>query len=432
MGRFVFKLPDVGEGTAEAEIVAWHVAVGDTIKEDQHLVDVMTDKATVEMTSPVTGKVVELHGEPGSMAPVGAPIVIFEVEGAGNEKEAKTNGATVAKTAKTAPPPPPKLETPKPAPKPESGAAKPAPAPVATPATPRKFGDKPLASPAVRQRAQDLGVHLQFIHGSGPAGRISHADLDGYIAKGAPTTARPTAALDRREGVDEIKIIGLRRKIAEKMQETKRRIPHFAYVEEVDMTELEALRVQMNATKRADQPKLTLLPFLMRALTRVLPDYPQINARFDDEAGVVHRYKPVHIGIATQTPNGLIVPVVHHAEAMDLWQAAAEVARVSTAARENKATKDELTGSTITITSLGPIGGVVTTPVINHPEVAIIGPNAIIERPVVHNGHIAVRKMMNLSSSFDHRVVDGYDAAMFIQRVKALLEHPAMMFMDWE
>ncbi|MFM9865322.1 MAG: dihydrolipoamide acetyltransferase family protein [Micropepsaceae bacterium] len=424
MGRFVFKLPDVGEGTAEAEIVAWHVRVGDTIKEDQHLVDVMTDKATVEMTSPVTGKIVELHGEPGSMHPVGAPIVIFEVDGAGNEAQVKAkNGAAAPAVAKAAPPPPPKLETPKAAPKP-------APAPVATPTTPRKFGDKPLASPAVRQRATELGVHLQFIHGTGPAGRISHADLDGYIAKGAPAAARPSAALERREGVDEIKIIGLRRKIAEKMQETKRRIPHFAYVEEVDMTELEALRVQMNADKRADQPKLTLLPFMMRALIRVLPDYPQINARFDDEAGVVHRYKPVHIGIATQTQHGLIVPVVHHAEAMDLWQAAAEVARVSTAARENKATKDELTGSTITITSLGPIGGVVTTPVINHPEVAIIGPNAIIDRPVVHNGHIAVRKMMNLSSSFDHRVVDGYDAAMFIQRVKALLEHPAMMFME--
>lgn len=429
MGRFVFKLPDVGEGTAEAEIVAWHVAVGDTIKEDQHLVDVMTDKATVEMTSPISGKVVELRGEPGSMAPVGAPLVVFEVDGAGNEAEPKTNGAAAPKAAKAAPPPPPKLDQPKPAPKPDPVAAKAAPV-AATPVAPRKFGDKPLASPAVRQRAQELGVHLQFIHGSGPAGRISHADLDAYIAKGAPTGGRPSAALERREGVDEIKIIGLRRKIAEKMQETKRRIPHFAYVEEVDMTELEALRVQMNATKRPDQPKLTLLPFMMRALIRVLPDYPQINARFDDDAGVVHRFKPVHIGIATQTPNGLIVPVVHHAEAMDLWQAATEVARVSTAARDNKATKDELSGSTITITSLGPIGGVVTTPVINHPEVAIIGPNAIIERPVVHNGHIAVRKMMNLSSSFDHRVVDGYDAAMFIQRVKALLEHPAMMFMQ--
>jgi 2-oxoisovalerate dehydrogenase E2 component (dihydrolipoyl transacylase) len=235
--------------------------------------------------------------------------------------------------------------------------------------------------------------------------------------------------LVRREGVDEIKVIGLRRKIAEKMQDAKRRIPHFAYVEEIDMTELEALRAHMNATKQKDQPKLTLLPFMMRALVKVLPDFPQINARYDDEAGVVHRFRPVHIGIATQTANGLIVPVVKHAEAMDLWQAAAEVTRVSSAARDNKATRDELSGSTITITSLGPIGGVVTTPVINHPEVGIIGPNAIIDRPVVRDGAIVVRKMMNLSSSFDHRVVDGYDAAQFIQRVKALLEHPALMFM---
>jgi 2-oxoisovalerate dehydrogenase E2 component (dihydrolipoyl transacylase) len=431
MGRFIFKLPDVGEGTAEAEIVAWHVKIGDTIKEDQHLVDVMTDKATVEMTSPVSGKIVELRGEPGSMAPVGAPIVIFEVDGEGNEAHVKSNGAAAsAKVAKAAPPPPPKLEEKNPAPKLEPVAAKPTPTPSpAAPVAPRKFGDKPLASPAVRQRAQELGVHLQYIHGTGPAGRISHADLDAYIAKGAPT-ARPSAGLARRDGIDEIKVIGLRRKIAEKMQEAKRRIPHFAYVEEVDMTELEALRAHMNKAKRADQPKLTLLPFLMRALCRVLPEYPQINARFDDDAGVVHRYHAVHIGIATQTPNGLIVPVVHHAEAMDLWQAANEVARVSTAARENKATKDELSGSTITITSLGPIGGVVTTPVINHPEVAIIGPNAIIDRPVVLGGAIAVRKMMNLSSSFDHRVVDGYDAAMFIQRIKTLLEHPATMFME--
>jgi 2-oxoisovalerate dehydrogenase E2 component (dihydrolipoyl transacylase) len=227
-----------------------------------------------------------------------------------------------------------------------------------------------------------------------------------------------------------VKVIGLRRRIAEKMQESKRRIPHYAYVDEVDMTELESLRAHQNATRRKDQPKLTVLPFLMRALVKVLPDYPQINARFDDEAGIVHRYRPVHIGIATQTANGLIVPVVHHAEALDIWQCALEVARVSAAARENKATKDELSGSTITITSLGPLGGVATTPVINHPEVAIIGPNAIIDRPVVRDGAITVRKMMNLSSSFDHRVVDGYDAAEFIQRVKALLEHPALLFME--
>jgi 2-oxoisovalerate dehydrogenase E2 component (dihydrolipoyl transacylase) len=434
MGRFVFKLPDVGEGTAEAEIVAWHVKIGDTIQEDQHLVDVMTDKATVEMTSPVSGKVISLHGEPGSMAPVGAPLVVLDVEGAGNEKPSTGNGSSApAKNGKAAPPPAPKLET-KPAPAPVAKAA-PAPAPkpavIETPApVARTPGDKPLASPAVRARAQELGIHLQYVPGSGPGGRISHADLDNYVAKGAPTSRPGGSGYAQRQGEEEIKVIGLRRKIAEKMQDAKRRIPHLAYVEEIDMTEVEALRVQLNSTKRPDQPKLTLLPFIMRAVVRVLPEFPQINARFDDDAGVVHRFAPVHIGIATQTANGLIVPVVKHAEARDLWDAATEVARVAGLARDNKASKDDLSGSTITITSLGALGGVVTTPVINHPEVAIIGPNAIIERPVVHNGHIAVRKMMNLSSSFDHRVVDGFDAAQFIQRIKALLQHPSLMFMD--
>jgi 2-oxoisovalerate dehydrogenase E2 component (dihydrolipoyl transacylase) len=423
MGKYIFKLPDVGEGTAEAEIVAWHVKIGDVIKEDQHLVDVMTDKATVEMTSPVSGKIIALHGEAGAMAPVGSPLVELEVEGAGNEADVKRNAA-----AKPAAAPAPKVEERKAAPAPA-----PAPEPVkvepVAPVAPRVFGDKPLASPAVRQRADELGIKLQFVEGSGPGGRISHADLDSFVARGGSSARSSGGGLARREGVDEIKVIGLRRKIAEKMQDAKRRIPHFAYVEEVDMTEIEALRAHMNATKQKDQPKLTLLPFMMRALVKVLPDFPQINARYDDEAGVVHRFHPVHIGIATQTANGLIVPVVKHAEAMDLWQAAAEVTRVSSAARDNKATRDELSGSTITITSLGPIGGVVTTPVINHPEVGIIGPNAIIDRPVVRDGAIVVRKMMNLSSSFDHRVVDGYDAAQFIQRVKALLEHPALMFM---
>jgi 2-oxoisovalerate dehydrogenase E2 component (dihydrolipoyl transacylase) len=414
MGRYVFKLPDVGEGTAEAEIVAWHVKIGDQIHEDQNLVDVMTDKATVEMTSPVSGKVISLHGEPGQMAPVGAPLVELEVEGDGN---VKANGHGAAKVeAKKAETPKPQAAT-KESPKREDSA----------PVINRKFEGKPLASPAVRQRARDLGIELQFVPGAGPAGRISHADLDAYIASGGQVARAGNAP---REGVEEIKIIGLRRKIAEKMQESKRRIPHFAYVEEIDMTELEDLRAHLNANKRAEQPKLNVLPFLMRALARVLPEFPQINARFDDEAGIVHRYAPVHIGIATQTANGLIVPVVHHAEARDLWDSAGEVSRVAALARDNKATKDDLSGSTITITSLGAMGGVATTPVINYPEVAVIGPNAIIERPVVRGGQIVVRKMMNLSSSFDHRVVDGYDAASFIQRVKTLLEHPAMLFMD--
>ena len=435
MGRYVFKLPDVGEGTAEAEIVAWHVKVGDVIEEDQNLVDVMTDKATVEMTSPVGGKVIACHGEAGEMAPVGSPLVELEVEGAGN---VKGNGHAAA-AAKPEPKqeekkPEEKKVAPPPAPKPAAEKAA-VPAKPAQPAAQRPAfatrapGEKPLASPAVRQRARELGVELQFVPGTGPAGRISHADLDAFVASGGQSMVL-RAGPQLREGVEEVKVIGLRRKIAEKMQDSKRRIPHYAYVDEVDMTELEDLRAHLNATRREGQPKLNVLPFIMRALVKVLPAYPQINARFDDEAGVVHRHAAIHIGIATQTPNGLIVPVVRHAEALDIWQSAAEVARVADAARQNKAAKDELTGSTITITSLGVLGGLVTTPVINHPEVAIIGPNAIIERPVVRGGQIVVRKMMNLSSSFDHRVVDGYDAAEFIQRVKSLLEHPAMLFMD--
>ena len=444
MGTYVFKLPDVGEGTAEAEIVAWHVKVGDVITEDQNLVDVMTDKATVEMTSPVSGKVLAMHGEPGEMAPVGAPLVELEVEGAGN---VKGNGASAPKAVEA------KKEIPSP---PRSGGegkgegvpdqrARPSTPPHPNPLPPaggrggatvqafttRAAGDKPVASPAVRQRAHEMGIELQYVPGTGPAGRIAHADLDAFIASGGRNAAlRGGSGPAPREGIEDVKIIGLRRKIAEKMQDSKRRIPHYAYVDEVDMTELESLRAHLNAARKKDQPKLTVLPFFMRALVKVLPDYPQINARFDDEAGIVHRYAPVHIGIATQTANGLIVPVVHHAEALDIWQSATEVARVSTAARENKATKDELTGSTITITSLGPLGGLVTTPVINHPEVAIVGPNAILDRPVVRDGAVVVRKIMNLSSSFDHRVVDGYDAAEFIQRVKALLEHPALLFME--
>jgi 2-oxoisovalerate dehydrogenase E2 component (dihydrolipoyl transacylase) len=433
MGHYIFKLPDVGEGTAEAEIVAWHVKVGDIVKEDQNLVDVMTDKATVEMTSPVAGKVIALRGEPGEMAPVGAPLVEFEVEGAGNVKAGSAPAPKPEPAKPAAPAATPKPEAKTPAPKPA-----PAPSPRAEPQatapafTTRAEGDKPLASPAVRQRARDRGVELQFVPGTGPAGRISHEDLDTYIASGG-RTARSSgggSSYAQRDGVAEIKVIGLRRKIAERMQDAKRRIPHFAYVDEIDMTELESLRVHLNVTKRADQPKLNVLPFLMRALVKVLPAYPQINARFDDDAGVVHRHAAVHIGIATQTANGLIVPVVKHAEARDVWDSAIEVARVAGLARDNKAAKDDLSGSTITITSLGALGGVATTPVINYPEVAIIGPNAIIDRPVVRNGQIVIRKMMNLSSSFDHRVVDGYDAAEFVQKIKALLEHPATLFMD--
>jgi 2-oxoisovalerate dehydrogenase E2 component (dihydrolipoyl transacylase) len=313
--------------------------------------------------------------------------------------------------------------TTKPAPAPSQAVAK----PVPRDASVREWSQA-QASPAVRARAQRLGIDLGQVRGSGPDGRITHEDLDAVLVP--VVGARGSTALAEKNGIEPVKVIGLRRKIAEKMQDAKRRIPHFAYVEEADLTELEELRAHLNATKRNDQPKLTLLPFLMRALVLSLPDFPQINARFDDDNGVVYRHENVDIGIATQTDGGLIVPVVRHAEARDVWDSATEVSRLAAAVRANTATKDELSGSTITITSLGALGGIVTTPVINHPEVAIIGVNKLVERPVVKNGQIVVRKMMNLSSSFDHRVVDGYDAAAFIQRVKGMLEHPAALFID--
>lgn len=466
MGQYVFKLPDVGEGTAEAEIVAWHVKVGDVVKEDAPLVDVMTDKATVEMTSPVDGKIISLHGEPGDMAPVGGQIVVFETSGEGEADlgppasppaaaptpPTKPAGETPAVQAKTPPQsePKPKIKAPAGATWSEAqvqsamqsaaprsvpaaafaGASKPSQAvakPAARDASVREWSQA-QASPAVRARAQKLGVDLGQVRGSGPDGRITHEDLDAVLVPVAGS--RGSTALAEKNGIEPVKVIGLRRKIAEKMQDAKRRIPHFAYVEEADLTELEELRAHLNATKRNDQPKLTLLPFLMRALVLSLPDFPQINARFDDDNGVVYRHENVDIGIATQTDGGLIVPVVRHAEARDVWDSATEVSRLAAAVRANTATKDELSGSTITITSLGALGGIVTTPVINHPEVAIIGVNKLVERPIVKNGQIVVRKMMNLSSSFDHRVVDGYDAAAFIQRVKGMLEHPAALFID--
>ena len=466
MGQYVFKLPDVGEGTAEAEIVAWHVKVGDVVKEDAPLVDVMTDKATVEMTSPVDGKIISIHGEPGDMAPVGGQIVVFETSGEG-EAEAAAPAAVAPPPpppkpeVKAAPPAPPPQAPPQSEPKPKikapagatwseaqvqsamqsaaprsvpaaafAGASKPSQAvakPAARDASVREWSQA-QASPAVRARAQKLGVDLGQVRGSGPDGRITHEDLDAVLVP--VVGARGSTALAEKNGIEPVKVIGLRRKIAEKMQDAKRRIPHFAYVEEADLTELEELRAHLNATKRSDQPKLTLLPFLMRALVLSLPDFPQINARYDDDNGVVYRHENVDIGIATQTDGGLIVPVVRHAEARDVWDSATEVSRLAAAVRANTATKDELSGSTITITSLGALGGIVTTPVINHPEVAIIGVNKLVERPMVKNGQIVIRKMMNLSSSFDHRVVDGYDAAAFIQRVKGMLEHPAALFID--
>ena len=408
MSLFVFKLPDVGEGTAEAEIVAWHVAVGETVDEDAPLVDVMTDKATVEITSPVRGKVLSLAGVPGDQAVVGAPLVELEVEGVAAEA------------------PPQLAEPPEPAPQgAEDLAIPPLPPEPSGAVTPRA---DVLAAPAVRERAQRLGIDLAAIRGSGPQGRLTHADLDGYlVARGPGGAGTPDAP---RTGVTEVKVIGLRRRIADRMQESKRRIPHFGYVEEIDVTALEDLRAQLNAEHGAARGRLTLLPFLVRALVRALPAFPQINARFDDEAGTVQRFEAVHVGVATQTQAGLMVPVLRHAETLDLWACASEIARLSAAARAGTAGREELSGSTITITSLGPLGGVSHFPVINHPEVAILGPNKIVERPVVRDGQVAIRKMMNLSSAFDHRVVDGYDAAAFVQRIKTLLETPALLFVE--
>ncbi|WP_296178367.1 2-oxo acid dehydrogenase subunit E2 [uncultured Brevundimonas sp.] len=423
--NYVFKLPDVGEGTAEAELVGWHVKVGDTVEEDQILADIMTDKATVEITSPINGVVVALHGETGQQVPVGGPLVSFKVEGKGNVAAAPAAAAPVAKAEKAAPAPVAKAAPP--APK-ASASAKPVPA-----MTGRQPGERPLASPAVRNRARDLGVDLAFVPGSGPAGRIQHEDLDAFVARGGslPVATGGTASSTyaRAEGTTETKIIGLRRKIAEKMAESVRRIPHITYVEEIDMTAVEELRAHLNATKAKDQPKLNVLPFIARAIVVALRDQPTINSHYDDEAGVLTTHAPVHLGIAAQTPNGLMVPVVRHAEALDPYATALEIARVSGAAKDGSAKREELSGSTITITSLGTLGGVVHTPIINHPEVAIVGPNKIAERVVVKDGQMVVRKMMNLSSSFDHRIVDGHDAAVFVARIKGLLEHPATLWM---
>jgi 2-oxoisovalerate dehydrogenase E2 component (dihydrolipoyl transacylase) len=418
MNVHVIKMPDIGEGIAEVEVVAWHVKPGDEVQEDQALADVMTDKAAVEIPSPVKGKVIALSAKAGDVVAVGAELMRLDVDGGGGTDEvAKATAAAAPPTAATA------TVT-----KAGNGAA-PARA-AALPAPSRAPDQKPLASPSVRRHARELGIELRDVSGSGPAGRIEHSDLDAHAAgKRAPAGARIQSELAEHDATEEIPVIGLRRKIAQKMQESKRRIPHFAYVEEVDVTELEKLRAFLNETRREDQPKLTLLPFIMRAVVLAVADYPQINAHFDDDAGIITRYRAVHLGIATQTKSGLVVPVVRHAEARDIWGSAAEVSRLAGAARDGKADRGELSGSTITISSLGPLGGIVSTPIINHPEVAIVGINRIIERPMFADGAVIARKLMNLSSSFDHRVVDGQDAAEFIQRVRRLLEVPATLFM---
>ena len=400
---FVVKLPDIGEGVVEAELVGWHVKVGDIVREDQVLAEVMTDKATVEIPAPCAGRVTSLAGEVGAKLSVGGELL--RLEGPGGKAPADE-------------PPPEPVAAPK--------QAQPAPAPEPEPApTPEPAG--PLASPAIRKRAREAGLDLRSIRGSGPEGRILHADLDAVLRGGSATPAPRQGT--PREDVEEVPVTGLRRRIAERMAEATRRIAHFSYVEEVDVTALEELRATLNA-EAEERPKLTPLPFLMLAVIRTVADFPQMNAHYDDEAGVVRRHGAVHLGIATQTPSGLMVPVVRHAESRDIWNCAAELRRVSAAARDGSARREELTGSTITITSLGALGGLVTTPVINHPEVAIVGVNKMIERPVVKNGQIVIRKMMNLSSSFDHRIVDGWDAAEFVQAIKGLLEHPAALFID--
>lgn len=436
MGIHVIKMPDIGEGIAEVELVAWHVKIGDMVAEDQPLADVMTDKATVEIPAPVVGRVVALGGDVGQVMAVGGELIRLEVEGEGNLKP----GADAPPAKAAAAPAAAQPAAAAPAPKAEAAAlAKPA-APPAAPAKParqataavaRQPGDKPLASPAVRKRAWDLGVELRYVHGSGPAGRILHEDLDAYLqGQGGGAQARGGVAYAERNDEENVPVIGLRRKIAQKMAESKRRIPHFSYVEEIDVTELEELRASLNQKWGATRGKLTLLPLLARAMVVALRDFPQINARYDDEGGVVTRYGGVHIGIATQSDGGLMVPVMRHAEARDLWSMAAEIVRLAEAVRTGSASRDELSGSTITITSLGPLGGIVTTPVINHPEVGIVGVNRIVERPAIRNGAVVARKLMNLSSSFDHRVVDGMDAARFIQAVRALLEQPALLFVE--
>ncbi len=425
MGIHVIKMPDLGEGIAEVEVVAWRVQPGDSVIEDQVLADVMTDKATVEIPSPVHGTVLALGGALGEALAVGAELIRLEVEGDGNAVAGKAAAAPREAVLAAAP----GHSKTQPEPEPVHVQAK-APAPVATHGT-RAAGEKPLAAPAVRQRAWDLGIDLRFVFGSGPAGRITHADLDAYVARGGSAPARPAGErYAELQGEEAVPIIGLRRKIAEKMQDAKRRIPHFTYVEEIDVTEIEALRNQLNTRWGAERGRLTLLPLLMRAIVLAVRDFPQVNSRFDDEAGVATRHNAVHIGIATQTDPGLMVPVVRHAEARDPWSSAAEVARLAEAARAGRALREELSGSTITITSLGALGGIVTTPVINHPEVAIVGVNRMVERPVIRDGAIVARKMMNLSCSFDHRVIDGMVAARFVQAIRGYLESPATLFVE--
>jgi len=451
MSNYLIEVPDIGEGIAEVEVVEWSVALGDTIEEDDVLCVVMTDKATVEIPSPVDGILTWQACQAGDMIAVGADFVKLQVEGDGNYVEGKQVESKLATASEsvnddvlakeTAEEQSAKNPTPVTAKKAARAAfEKPDLSPSASIITqasavtnttaPRAEGQKPLASPAVRQRALNAGINLNYVRGAGPAERITHDDLDSYIAGHSSAMApMAVAGIAANQSIEEVKVIGLRRKIAAIMQDTMQRIPHFTYVEEIDVTELEKLRAKLNKERSDDQPKLTVLPFFIKALVIALRDYPQMSARFDDEDNIVYKYGAAHVGIATQTDSGLVVPVIRHAETLDIWQSANEVKRLSTDARNGKAKREELSGSTITITSLGPMGGIVTTPVINSPEVAIIGVNKMAKRPVWQDGGFVPRDIMNISSSFDHRIIDGWEATLFIQRIKSLLESPATLFM---
>jgi len=421
MGNFVFKLPDIGEGVVEGEVVQWHVSVGDSVSEDDPIVDVMTDKATVTIPSPKSGVVDSLSGGVGDMIAVGTTLLEISTgeEVSAREEEVEDVDDEPSDTTPApspAPAPPPKAQSTPPTPPPK------------TPSKPST--GRVLASPAVRKRARENDVDLSTVRGSGPAGRVRHADLDAFIAAGGAISGAPPMAYSvKRTEVTPVKVVGLRRKISEQMSLSKSRIPHFSYFEEVDITELEALRQVLNSTKDEAQPKLTYLPFIMLALAKIMPEHPECNAHFDDEGGVVNRQGAVNLGIATQTERGLYVPVVKHVEAMDIWHAASEMQRVSGSARDGSASLDELTGSTFTITSLGREGGLGATPIINHPEVSILGVHKAREMPVVRAGEIVVRRILNLSSAFDHRVVDGADGASLVQHLKRMLENPALIFM---
>jgi 2-oxoisovalerate dehydrogenase E2 component (dihydrolipoyl transacylase) len=424
------KMPDVGEGVAEAEIVEWAVKVGDLVREDQVVASVMTDKATVEIPTHVAGTVVALGGAVGDVLAVGAELIRIDAPGL-PDSAAPAAPKSRAEPPEAAPAPSVKPEPaePKPAARATPAAAPPARAPEPLTGAPRPLGEKPLASPAVRLKAREAGVDLKFVRGSGPAGRVTHQDLDAHIAH-PPEPSSERRGRAPNNAVETIKVVGLRRRIAENMAESARRVAHFSYVEETDVTALEELRASLNARATEERPKLTLLPFLILAIVKAVAEFPQINAHYDDDADVITRFGALHLGVATQTPNGLMVPVVRHAETLGLYECAREARRVNEAARQGVAARDELGGSTITLTSLGALGGIASTPIVNRPEVAIVGVNKIVVRPIWRDGGFTPRKTMNLSSSFDHRVVDGYDAATFIQRLRALIESPATLFIE--